>query len=264
MSPFYPDSYTGCFGGCEPDLLRILNVDKLNSGIMNPGGHNGNRGRGDGRGARGGNRGGAAPRDGGGGGRGPPRGGGGPGGHGPPRGGGGAGAMAVRGNQRRGGGAPRGNARGRPVSGGGRGRGRGGANDSGYSSGTNNTSSFNTGQEDEVSCRCGIPATKRTVQKEGANQGREFYCCSKQQGEQCGYFLWAEEAQNTAYGGGGGGNEVVNCNCGQPSARRTVQKEGGNKGREFLCCPKPREEQCGYFQWADELDTGNGGGGYGG
>ena len=32
----------------------------------------------------------------------------------------------------------------------------------------------------------------------------------------------------------------------------TVQKEGPNKGRTFYCCAKPREQQCGFFQWADE------------
>ena len=43
---------------------------------------------------------------------------------------------------------------------------------------------------------------------------------------------------------------------------RTVQKEGSNKGRDFYCCQKPREEQCGYFQWVDQFggDAGGGGG----
>ena len=38
-------------------------------------------------------------------------------------------------------------------------------------------------------------------------------------------------------------------------SRLTVQKEGPNKGRHFYGCPKPREQGCGFFQWADE-DTG--------
>ena len=56
--------------------------------------------------------------------------------------------------------------------------------------------------------------------------------------------------------GGGADSQEVNCNCGQPSAKRTVQKEGSNKGRQFYCCPKPRDEQCGFFQWEDEAGAG--------
>ena len=29
-------------------------------------------------------------------------------------------------------------------------------------------------------------------------------------------------------------------------------KEGTNKGRQFYCCAKPRDQQCGFFQWSDE------------
>ena len=84
-------------------------------------------------------------------------------------------------------------------------------------------------------------------------------------------------------GGGGGafGEDIlVECNCRQPAARRilgprtgegvlwlpqgpasrTVAKEDLNTCRQFYCCPKPREEQCGFFQWADELEGGKGGG----
>ena len=50
------------------------------------------------------------------------------------------------------------------------------------------------------------------------------------------------------------------------SARRKVQKDGANKGREFYCCAKPRDsdDQCRYFQWVDEVDGLGGGGGGGG
>ena len=120
---------------------------------------------------------------------------------------------------------------------------------------------------------------KRTVQKEGANKGREFHVCPKPRDEQCNYFQWADQVQSGAprpaqrqntgqHGGHSGGqtgfqqrgrtSEEINCNCGQPSARRTVQKEGNNQGREFYVCARPRDEQCNYFQWADEME-GNGG-----
>ena len=43
--------------------------------------------------------------------------------------------------------------------------------------------------------------------------------------------------------------------------RRSVQKDGPNKGRLFYCCSKPRDQQCGFFQWADEEPNQYGGGG---
>ena len=39
--------------------------------------------------------------------------------------------------------------------------------------------------------------------------------------------------------------------------RRTVQKEGPNKGRQFYTCSKPREDQCGFFEWADDIPPSN-------
>ncbi|NXS33698.1 NEIL3 Endonuclease, partial [Pomatostomus ruficeps] len=32
---------------------------------------------------------------------------------------------------------------------------------------------------------------------------------------------------------------------------RVVRKDGENKGRQFYCCPLPRETRCEYYQWAD-------------
>ena len=34
MAPFYPDQHTGCLGGCDPDLLEVLGIEKLNSGAQ--------------------------------------------------------------------------------------------------------------------------------------------------------------------------------------------------------------------------------------
>ncbi|GAA5924630.1 hypothetical protein JCM10213_000401 [Rhodosporidiobolus nylandii] len=62
---------------------------------------------------------------------------------------------------------------------------------------------------------------------------------------------------------GGGGGNTPNCNCGTPAAFRHVGKEGPNKGRPFFGCPKPMDESCKFFAWADE-DAGGGGGGGGG
>ncbi|NWZ46946.1 DNA topoisomerase 3-alpha [Haliaeetus albicilla] len=134
-----------------------------------------------------------------------------------------------------------------------------------------------------VVCNCGNEALLLTVRKEGPNRGRQFYKCST---GTCNFFLWAdqqsEDRSNTAPrgsalpqpfagrdpagfqcpGGGRGpelfGNNSSNsgdstvCKCDQPAVTRTVQKDGPNKGRQFHTCSKPREQQCGFFQWADE------------
>ncbi|XP_064376158.1 DNA topoisomerase 3-alpha isoform X2 [Dromaius novaehollandiae] len=136
-----------------------------------------------------------------------------------------------------------------------------------------------------VTCNCGNEAVLLTVRKEGPNQGRQFYKCSA---STCNFFLWADQqsedrgnaappvsAPHRPFGGrgpagfqspgggrgpelfgsnssdsGGGGGTV--CNCDQPAVTRTVQKDGPNKGRQFHTCSKPRDQQCGFFQWADE------------
>ncbi|XP_050173217.1 DNA topoisomerase 3-alpha [Myiozetetes cayanensis] len=131
---------------------------------------------------------------------------------------------------------------------------------------------------DAVVCNCGIEALLLTVRKDGPNRGRRFYKCGS---GSCNFFLWADEqaedggaaaprgsalpqpAVGRALGGGralepagsGGGAEpggAAVCRCDQPAVTRTVHKDGPNKGRQFHTCPKPREQQCGFFQWADE------------
>uniref|UniRef100_A0A5F9DMZ3 DNA topoisomerase n=1 Tax=Oryctolagus cuniculus TaxID=9986 RepID=A0A5F9DMZ3_RABIT len=97
---------------------------------------------------------------------------------------------------------------------------------------------------------------------EGPNQGRQFYKCGA---GGCSFFLWADSsppaggppasAPRPPPGSGGhgeGGAGAASCLCSQPAVTRTVQKDGPNKGRQFHTCSKPREQQCGFFQWADE------------
>uniref|UniRef100_A0A8C3V8W9 DNA topoisomerase n=1 Tax=Catharus ustulatus TaxID=91951 RepID=A0A8C3V8W9_CATUS len=113
-----------------------------------------------------------------------------------------------------------------------------------------------------VVCNCGSEALLLTVRKEGPNKGRQFYKCSS---STCNFFLWADEqpqdrsstllqpSAGRPLGGSSsdaGGGTV--CRCEEPVVTRTVQKDGPNKGRQFHTCPKPREQQCGFFQWADE------------
>ncbi|KAM4697714.1 DNA topoisomerase 3-alpha [Rhinophrynus dorsalis] len=146
-------------------------------------------------------------------------------------------------------------------------------------------------ENNDVVCNCGVSAVQLTVRKEGPNQGRPFYKCN---GGACNFFLWADQQEGAGSnpsagrpsgtfnnsrttdgfrsGGGsrdtGAGGQAV-CMCNQPAVTRTVQKDGANKGRQFHTCSKPREQQCGFFQWADENvppgssnDFNSGGGGF--
>ncbi|XP_029784037.1 DNA topoisomerase 3-alpha isoform X2 [Suricata suricatta] len=134
-----------------------------------------------------------------------------------------------------------------------------------------------TGGSDSVTCNCGQEAVLLTVRKEGPNQGRQFYKCNS---GGCNFFLWAGSSPAGAGGppasapGPGGSSPGhppgpgdrrgglgrpgddsgggTSCLCSQPTVTRTVQKDGPNKGRQFHTCAKPREQQCGFFQWADE------------
>lgn len=110
-------------------------------------------------------------------------------------------------------------------------------------------------------CHCddGSMKVHRVTQKEGPNQGRGFFSCPKQRDDatNCRYFQWEGEARPEPKAGGGAAatRDDVMCGCGLPTAVRTVQKDGPNKGRDFLCCPKNRMEDnthCGYFNWADQ------------
>lgn len=129
---------------------------------------------------------------------------------------------------------------------------------------------------DAIVCNCGQDAILLTVRKDGPNQGRQFYKCSA---GSCNFFLWANECghqgspalppprssqprpslgfrnasgdgNRNVFSGEHGGETM--CNCNQAAVTRTVQKDGPNKGRMFHTCGKPREQQCGFFQWADE------------
>ncbi|KAI7803718.1 putative DNA topoisomerase 3-alpha [Triplophysa rosa] len=135
-------------------------------------------------------------------------------------------------------------------------------------------------QDGAIVCNCGLDAVLLTVRKDGPNQGRQFYKCNT---GDCKFFLWADQpAEQGAPGGsrgplnqtsqpprpsvgfgnvaqqqqnnrGSGSNEgETMCNCNEPAVTRTVMKDGPNKGRMFHTCGKPRDQQCGFFQWANE------------
>ena len=52
-----------------------------------------------------------------------------------------------------------------------------------------------------------------------------------------------------------GNGQTIVCNCGMEAVQRTVQKAGPNKGRQFFTCLKPRDDQCGFFEWADDVPS---------
>lgn len=119
---------------------------------------------------------------------------------------------------------------------------------------------------DIIVCNCGQQALLLTVRKDGPNQGRQFYKCNA---GTCGFFLWADQPgqegasqsrgpplqpprTSLTFTRNSGNAGQTMCNCEETAVTRTVQKDGPNKGRTFHTCGKSREQQCGFFQWADE------------
>lgn len=99
-----------------------------------------------------------------------------------------------------------------------------------YSRGAGDTTSFRQptfqnqqrDENSEVCCECGETAKQLTVQKEGPNQGRQFYTCAKPRDAQCRFFQWGDDS-----GGSGGG-------YGQDSNERFsggARYDGGSRGR---------------------------------
>merc|ERR1719228_2410169 len=106
------------------------------------------------------------------------------------------------------------------------------------------------GSEDSkpMLCKCGEETRKLTVKKEGKNQGRIFYQCSKFQGK-CGFMVWDDELKKE---GKEPSPDAIVCKCNNEARRLTVKKEGKNQGRAFYQCTK-WQGKCGFHQWEDEL-----------
>lgn len=125
---------------------------------------------------------------------------------------------------------------------------------------------------DVIVCNCGQDALLLTVRKDGPNQGRQFYKCNS---GSCNFFLWADQSSqqeepqsrglplrapqasqpprpSVGLRNAPGNLGQTMCKCNETAVTRTVQKDGPNKGRMFHTCGKPRDQQCGFFQWADE------------
>nr|XP_054763332.1 DNA topoisomerase 3-alpha-like [Lytechinus pictus] len=99
---------------------------------------------------------------------------------------------------------------------------------SGYGSGDQGSSTNVWG---EVMCQCNDAAVQRTVQKEGPNQGRQFYVCGKPREKQCSYFQWADEEPKTGGGGGGFRGGSRGGRGGGGAGNRSSSFQGGRGGR---------------------------------
>ncbi|PWN40734.1 prokaryotic type I DNA topoisomerase [Ceraceosorus guamensis] len=123
-------------------------------------------------------------------------------------------------------------------------------------------------------CRCCRPSVTRTVNKTGANQGRQFYACSapKEEGG-CGFFAWTDADGAGALGSNAADlspnaqirhlrrlaeppkdqTPAVRCRCDLDAKVCQVNKDGPNKGRHFYTCSKESTiSRCGFFEWVSE------------
>ncbi|KAJ3370037.1 hypothetical protein HDU91_006698 [Kappamyces sp. JEL0680] len=102
-------------------------------------------------------------------------------------------------------------------------------------------------------CTCGIAAVVRTSRKE-SSLNREFFVCSKMQQDatRCDYFAWADEplAPSRSFTAPDPPSNRPTCQCGLVATVGTVYKEGPNKGRKFLGCPKAGH-RCKFFAFLD-------------
>ncbi|KAG3169639.1 DNA topoisomerase 3-alpha [Phytophthora idaei] len=102
------------------------------------------------------------------------------------------------------------------------------------------------------------PCIVRITRKPGPNQNREFYACSLQGADTCGFFEWKDEVESQPRQpaalsmppprGDTGDGETPMCECKLPGILLTC-KNGANKGRTFFKCPNPQGSQCDFFQW---------------
>jgi hypothetical protein len=89
---------------------------------------------------------------------------------------------------------------------------------------------------------------------------REFVAGWPSQPRPAGAGAWEDRdfppKASSVDGRGGGSTEEEECRCGTTAAVRTVQKDGKNSGRLFLCCPVPRGAagRCDFFKWTSRQE----------
>ncbi|KAF8149452.1 DNA topoisomerase [Crassisporium funariophilum] len=133
---------------------------------------------------------------------------------------------------------------------------------------SNRATMINNPIADVVMCGCDVPAVQRTVTKETASKGKQFWGCSNFEGS-CGFFKWVEEAplasgsrlptsnvpSKRTYSSAQelqSNGAVRNCKCNEEGIMQTVSRESENKGRKFWTCRKGESARCGFFEWDDE------------
>ncbi|XP_072931874.1 DNA topoisomerase 3-alpha [Epargyreus clarus] len=128
-------------------------------------------------------------------------------------------------------------------------------NSSNFNSGSSNQQGYGAptqgyrapGQNDGGAvCNCGIPAKQITVRKEGPNNGRLFYACSKDYNSRCNFFEWADGGTNnnaSDWGasesrGGARGRGARVRGAGGPRLCSVCRREGHTRNR---CPERPQD-----------------------
>ena len=152
---------------------------------------------------------------------------------------------------------------------------------SGSVGGSASSGGLNNNRNSGVSCDCGTEAVSRTVSKEGANKGKQFYSCPKRE---CDFFSWADEGGGSSGGGGsssswgtssgrgrggpgGGGGSGGSAARGGAREAGTVKKRKcgicGTEGHTRIKCPSNGGADVGSSSGGRGRGGGGGGGGRG-
>ncbi|KAJ7594504.1 DNA topoisomerase [Mycena floridula] len=114
-----------------------------------------------------------------------------------------------------------------------------------------------------VQCRCNLPAARRTVVKESASKGKQFWTCAG--AVACGFFQFVDDTgpsppsiipikRNQSSRDESSG-PAKRCGCDLTAILLTCTKENSNKGRKFWTCPNSQSAKCKFFQWDDETPS---------
>ncbi|KAJ3930635.1 MAG: DNA topoisomerase [Lentinula lateritia] len=115
-------------------------------------------------------------------------------------------------------------------------------------------------------CKCDALAGRRTVVKDGPNQGRPFWTCDE---KACDYFAWADDSMPSSKPTSTvptkrtfsnvsipfhTSTELSSrlCQCNEPALKLTSRKENENQGRMFWRCAKEGEGRCKFWEWDGE------------
>ncbi|XP_063877725.1 DNA topoisomerase 3-alpha-like isoform X1 [Scylla paramamosain] len=98
--------------------------------------------------------------------------------------------------------------------------------------------------DEEVLCQCGNPAKRLTVVKDTPNKGRQFYICSKDRGQECRFFQWADEPSSDSDRRQGGTAEG-NWNGGRMSSSGWSEEKRGVKRGHTQSQQSSTKRKCG-------------------